>query len=84
MRLECEFSICGCVSYVGKGRCGHCNHGECWHRPSGQFDSPRLLVRRPIYNRMPVALPIIFRPMAPPIEPEEVYEYCESLIVLPV
>lgn len=84
MRLECEFSTCSCVAYTGKGRCDHCDHGKCWHKLECQFASTRPAVRRPIYDRIPVAESTISRPLAPAIDSDSSEEYCESVIGLPV
>ena len=85
MRLFCEFSGCSCQCYLGRGRCRHCGHGECWHKRSIQFDSTRPAADSPIYMKIPI-VPAIFIPEVPPVSPFESddSDYCECIQALPV
>jgi len=85
MRLFCEFSNCHCHHYIGRGRCRHCGHGECWHKRSTQFDSVRQTAENPSYLKIPIVL-AIFIPEVPPVSPFESDEsdYCECTQSLPV
>lgn len=85
MRLFCEFSGCQCQCYLGRGRCRHCGHGECWHKRSTQFDSTRPAADSPKYLKIPI-VPAIFMPEVPPVSPLESddSDYCECIRALPV
>ena len=85
MRGECEFRSCPCSNFLGKRRCRHCGHGQCWHKLSKQFNSPRLSARTPVYLKIPI-VPAIFIPEVPPISPFESSDsdYCQDEDQLPV
>jgi len=81
MRLYCEFGNCPCRAYSGHGQCLHCSHGECWHKRSTQFDSPRMLARVPQYYKIPIIM--IFTPILPAVPPLPI-DYCPTVKGLPV
>jgi len=86
MRLHCEFGDCQCQKCIGSPKCRRCGHGECWHKRSVQFDSPRSAADNGRYIRVPVICGI-FMPIAPPVSPFESSDqdsYCEELTTLPV
>jgi hypothetical protein len=86
MRLNCEFGDCLCSKCIGSPKCRRCGHGECWHKRSVQFDSPRVSARRGQYVKVPIVHGV-FIPMAPPVSPlesEDSDNYCSHSVALPV
>ena len=86
MRLHCEFGDCLCPKCIGSPKCRRCGHGECWHKRSVQFDSPRMSARRGQYVKVPIVIGM-FIPMAPPVSPlesEDSDNYCPCSVALPV
>ena len=93
-RFHCEFKNCSCNKFNlhCNNLCFNCGHANIWHSKKNKpptdeylsFQSPRLMARKPIYERKHLILHI-FEPTVPPLpESDDDLIYCEAVEILPV